>query len=73
MVTAKTALAKHVGKLVLTPALRDGRPLYTVTGRITIPPDGEAGKCRKQLVDRDRIEPPTPAFSGPSGKLAHWL
>src|SRR5262249_25949127 len=30
MVRAKSALAKHVGKLTLTPSLRDGRPVYKV-------------------------------------------
>jgi site-specific DNA recombinase len=62
MVRAKAALTKHVGKLVLTPALRDGRPVYKVTGNVTVA--GESEKCRKQLVARDGIEPPTPAFSG---------
>ena len=28
---AKAALAKHVGKLVVTPGKRDGRPVYKVT------------------------------------------
>jgi hypothetical protein len=64
MARAKTALSKHIGKLVLTPAIRDGRQVYKVTGNITVPPDGGAEKCRKQLVARDGIEPPTPAFSG---------
>jgi hypothetical protein len=63
MTRAKTALAKHIGKLGLTPARRGGRPVYKVTGSVTIPPDGEPEKCRKQLVARDGIEPPTPAFS----------
>ena len=70
MVRAKTALAKHLGKLVLTPAMRDGRPVYKVTGNITVPPDGGPGKCRKQLVARDGIEPPTPAFSGLDSSIA---
>ena len=62
LVRAKTALTKHVGKLVLTPALRDGRPIYKVSGNVTL--SGDSEKCRKQLVARDGIEPPTPAFSG---------
>jgi site-specific DNA recombinase len=57
---AKAALAKHVGKLVLTPALRDGRPIYKVTGNVAV--ETETEKCRMQLVARDGIEPPTPAF-----------
>jgi hypothetical protein len=61
---AKQAIAKHVGKLVLTPATRDGRPVYKVTGSITVPADGGGEECRMQLVARDGIEPPTAAFSG---------
>jgi hypothetical protein len=64
MVRAKTALAKHIGRLVLTPVMREERPVYKVTGSITVPQDGGLEKCRKQLVARDGIEPPTPAFSG---------
>jgi hypothetical protein len=55
LVQAKTALAKHVGKLVLTPATRDGRPVYKVTASVTVPGDGGDEKCRKQLVARDGI------------------
>jgi hypothetical protein len=44
MVRAKTALAKHVGKLVLSPAVRDCRPVYKVTGNVTVADDAE--KCR---------------------------
>jgi len=63
MVRAKKALSEHIGRLVLTPAARDGRPVYQVSGGLTLaPPDGQ--KCRMQLVARDGIEPPTPAFSG---------
>ena len=58
---AKEALAKHVGKLVLTPITRDDRPVYKVTGSVTLP---ASEKCRMQVVARDGIEPPTPAFSG---------
>ena len=59
---AKAALAKHIGKLVLTPVLRYGRPIYKVTGSITI--SEGSGKCRMLVVARDGLEPPTPAFSG---------
>ena len=59
---AREALAKHLGKLVLTPAMRDGRPLYTVEGSVSVL--GGTERCRMQLVARDGIEPPTPAFSG---------
>jgi hypothetical protein len=57
MVRAKSALTKHVGKLILTPSLRDGRPVYKVTGNVTVGDDSE--KCRKQLVARDGIGTPT--------------
>jgi len=60
---AKAALAKHIGKLVLTPVLRDGRPVYKVSGSVSVQPEAE--ECRMQWVARDGIEPPTPAFSGP--------
>ena len=57
---AKEALAKHVGKLVLTPGIREGRPVYKVTGNVILP---ESEKCRMQVVARDGIEPPTHGFS----------
>jgi len=58
---AKEALAKHVGKLVLTPVENEGRPVYKVSGSVSVqPPDN--GKCRMQLVARDGIEPPPPAL-----------
>ncbi len=62
---AKEAIAKHIGKLVLTPVEHDGRPVYKVSGGVSLqPPSADTGKCRMQLVARDGIEPPTPAFSG---------
>jgi hypothetical protein len=48
-------------ELVLTPGTLDGRPIYKVTGNVSIP---DPEKCRMQLVARDGLEPPTPAFSG---------
>jgi len=57
---AKEALARHIGRLVLTPEMRDGRPVYKVTGNISVPDDTD--RCRMQLVARDGIEPPPPAF-----------
>jgi site-specific DNA recombinase len=55
---AKVALARHLGKLVLTPVMHDGRPVYKVSGNVSIGADTE--KCRMQLVARDGIElPPT--------------
>jgi hypothetical protein len=59
---AKAAIAKHVGKLVLTPSQVEGRPVYKVAGAVTV--GGVAENCRMQMVARDGIEPPTPAFSG---------
>ena len=61
---AKEALVKHIGKLVLTPVERDGRQVYRVSGSVSVQPPADTGKCRMQLVARDGIEPPTPAFSG---------
>jgi hypothetical protein len=55
LVQAKTALAKHVGKLILTPAMRDGHPVYKLTGSVTLTSDGGEEKCRQQLVARDGI------------------
>jgi hypothetical protein len=49
-VRAKEALANHLGKLVLTPATRDGRQVYRVTGNVTLP---DADGCRMQVVVRD--------------------
>jgi DNA invertase Pin-like site-specific DNA recombinase len=45
---AKAALAKHVGKLVLTPVERDGRPFYRVSGNVSVQAD--TAKCRMQWV-----------------------
>jgi hypothetical protein len=45
LVQAKSALAKHVGKLVLTPAVRDGRPLVQADGQYYCP----GGWARKVL------------------------
>jgi hypothetical protein len=57
---AKEALATDVGKLVLTPGIRGGRPVHKVTGNVTLP---DSEKCRMQVVARDGIEPPTRGFS----------
>ena len=50
---AKAALAKHVGKLVLTPGTKDGRPVYGVSGAVSV--DGGGEKCRMLMVARDGI------------------
>ena len=70
---AKEALAKHIGKLVLTPVERDGRQVYRVSGSVSVQPPADTGKCRMQLVARDGIEPPTPAFSGLLTDNAKWF
>jgi len=49
----KEAVAKHIGKLVLAPVQRDGRPAYKVSGNVSAQPDTD--KCRMQLVARDGI------------------
>jgi hypothetical protein len=53
---AKETIARHVGKLVLTPSIREGRPVYRVTGNLAVAPQPELEKCRMQLVARDGIE-----------------
>jgi hypothetical protein len=40
---AKDALAKHIGKLVLTPVQRDGRPVYKVSGNVSVHPGNSPG------------------------------
>jgi site-specific DNA recombinase len=59
---ARAALRKHVGRLVLTPTVKEGRKVFWVSGSISPIPVTENGVM--QLVARDGIEPPTPAFSG---------
>ena len=58
---ARQALAKHIEKLVLTPKETLDGPVLEVSGDV----DLFGGDERvMQLVARDGIEPPTPAFSG---------
>ena len=59
---ARAALQKHVGKLLLTPKMMDGRRVFEVSGSFNLTGDLPDGAMR--LVARDGIEPPTPAFSG---------
>ena len=59
---ARAALQKHVGKLTLTPTVKDGRRMFEVSGEFS--PMGEKPDGAMRLVARDGIEPPTPAFSG---------
>jgi len=46
---AKEALARHVGKLVLTPVQRDGRPVYKVGGNVSVMPE-EIGRMQWDAV-----------------------
>ena len=67
---ARRVLHQHLNKLVLTPTEQGGRTVFQVTGEFKLDqpskdPRMGKGKCRKVLVARDGIEPPTPAFSGP--------
>ena len=59
----RAALQKHIPQLVLTPTLREGLPVYKVSGEMDLV--GDADKCVMRVVARDGLEPPTPAFSGP--------
>lgn len=62
ILAARSALQKHIRQLVLTPVSRDGRKVYRVSGEVNLA--GSDG-CVMQVVARDGLEPPTPAFSGP--------
>ena len=62
VVVARAALRKHVGKLTLTPTVKDGRRVFEVSGNFS--PTGDQPDGAMRLVARDGIEPPTPAFSG---------
>ena len=58
---AKDALRKHVLQLVLTPQLTPSGPMYEVSGDVNLfTPNSDV----MQVVARDGVEPPTPAFSG---------
>ncbi len=57
---AKNALMKHVGRLVLTPTMMEGKKLFRVTGGVQVAETNGV----MQVVARDGLEPPTPAFSG---------
>ncbi len=52
---AKNALMKHVGRLVLTPALIEGKKLLRVTGGVQVPGPNDV----MQVVARDGLGPPT--------------
>ena len=63
LLRAKKGLCDHIGRLILTPIIRNGRPVYRVSGGVTVARPNDANR-RMQVVARDGIEPPTPAFSG---------
>ncbi len=60
---ARNARRRHLGRLVLTPTMKESRQLFRVSGNVSLIPEGqESGML---LVARDGTEPPTPAFSRP--------
>ena len=59
---ARAALQKHVPRLVLTPTHHAGKDVFDVSGGVELSNGGEGVM---QVVARDGLEPPTPAFSGP--------
>ena len=78
---ARQILAQHIHELILTPRETETGPVYDVSGNIdlfggdgkamSLAVEANAGRSVKgkkdvmQVVARDGIEPPTPAFSGP--------
>jgi hypothetical protein len=52
---AKNALRQHVGPLVLTPAVQDGRRVFRVSGSVNVIPDPDQDGSRMLLVARDGI------------------
>jgi site-specific DNA recombinase len=58
---SKPILARHIGQLILNPKETPEGPVYEVSGELDLLP---AGGDVMQVVARDGIEPPTPAFSG---------
>ncbi len=67
---ARRALANHIQRLVLTPKETPEGAMLEVSGDV----DLFAGDERvMQLVARDGIEPPTPAFSGSESSKAIFL
>ena len=57
VVVARNALRRHLGRLVLTPTLKDSRQLFTVRGNFNLLPVG--GESGMLLVARDGIGTPT--------------
>ncbi len=83
---ARQILANHIERLVLTPREGEDGPVYDVSGDIDLfggdrtamglavkaSPSRQPGgkKSVMLMVARDGIEPPTPAFSGPSAECS---
>lgn len=61
-VSARNTLARHIQGLVLTPKESADGPVYEVSGDVDLFGGDEDVM---QMVARDGLEPPTPAFSGP--------
>lgn len=62
----KAVLAQHIGQLILIPKQTPLGAVYEVSGGLQLQP---TNKDVMQVVARDGVEPPTPAFSG----LCHAL
>jgi DNA invertase Pin-like site-specific DNA recombinase len=58
----KAVLARHMDQLTLKPVQTSHGAVYEVSGGVNLAPEGNDVM---QMVARDGIEPPTPAFSGP--------
>jgi site-specific DNA recombinase len=56
---AKAALSRHIGQLILKPKQTPSGSIYEVSGGVNL-----LSQDVMQVVARDGIEPPTPAFSG---------
>jgi site-specific DNA recombinase len=57
----KAVLARHIGQLTLNPKQTSFGAVYEVAGSLNLLPTGDDVM---QVVARDGVEPPTPAFSG---------
>jgi len=57
---ARSALARHIEQVVLTPRQQPSGPVFEVSGKFELLEKQDV----MQMVARDGIEPPTPAFSG---------
>jgi hypothetical protein len=60
-ITLKPVLARHLDRLTLKPLQTSHGAVYEVSGVMSLTPEGSDVM---QMVARDGVEPPTPAFSG---------